>query len=208
MRLSPAVFSPATTAPSCAHPVRAGADRSADRRGARPTGAGQAGQGKLRPKIPELTAALHGHFGNHHAIAAARILAHLDVLDATIAELDTQIAARVAEGHQSAARLLREVPGIDRVSAEVILAEPGADMNRFPSPAQLAPWVGLCPGNCESAGKRRKVATTPGNGWLRHILIESARAAARTKRSHFGAQYRQIGAPTRPQSRSPTASST
>ena len=149
-------------------------------------------KGKLRPKIPELTAALHGHFGDHHAIAAARILAHLDFLDATIAELDAQIAARVAEGYQSAARLLREVPGIDRVSAEVIIAETGADMSRFPSPAQLASWAGLCPGNHESAGKRRKVATTPGNQWLRRILIESARAAARTKGSYFAAQYRQI----------------
>ncbi|MGE5286624.1 MAG: IS110 family transposase [Micromonosporaceae bacterium] len=149
-------------------------------------------KGKLRPKIPELTAALHGHFGDHHAIAAARILAHLDFLDAAISELDAQIAARVAEGYQSAARLLREVPGIDRASAEVIIAETGADMSRFPSPAQLASWAGLCPGNHESAGKRRKVATTPGNQWLRRILIESARAAARTKGSYFGAQYRQI----------------
>jgi transposase len=149
-------------------------------------------KGKLRPKIPELTAALHGHFGDHHAIAAARILAHLDFLDETISVLDGQIAARVAEGYQSAARLLREVPGIDRASAEVIIAETGADMSRFPSPAQLASWAGLCPGNHESAGKRRKVATTPGNQWLRRALIESARAAARTKGSYFGAQYRQI----------------
>jgi transposase len=149
-------------------------------------------KGKLRPKIPELTAALHGHFGDHHAIAAARILAHLDFLDGTIAVLDGQIAARVAEGYQSAARLLREVPGIDRASAEVIIAETGADLSHFPSPGQLASWAGLCPGNHESAGKRRKVATTPGNQWLRRALIESARAAARTKGSYFGAQYRQI----------------
>jgi transposase len=149
-------------------------------------------KGKLRPKIPELTEALHGHFGAHHAIAAARILAHLDFLEATISVLDGQIAARVAEGYQSADRLLRDVPGIDRASAEVIIAETGADMSRFPSPGQLASWAGLCPGNHESAGKRRKVATTPGNQWLRRALIESARAAARTKDSYFGAQYRQI----------------
>jgi len=149
-------------------------------------------KGKLRPKIPQLTAALDGHFGAHHAVAAARILAHLDFLDTTIAELDTQIAGRVAAGYQSAARLLREVPGIDRASAEVIIAETGADMSRFPSPAHLAAWAGLCPGNHESAGKRRMVATRPGNPWLRRSLIESARAAARTKGSYFGAQYRQI----------------
>jgi transposase len=98
----------------------------------------------------------------------------------------------VAEGYQPAARLLCEVPGINRLSAEVIIAETGADMSRFPSPAHLASWAGLCPGNHESAGKRRKVATRPGNPWLRRVLIESARAAARTKGSYFGSQYRQI----------------
>src|SRR5487761_2351089 len=149
-------------------------------------------RGKLRPKVPQLTAALRGHFGAHHAIVAARILAHLDFLDDTIAELDSEISARVAGRYQQAARLLAEVPGLERRSVEVIIAETGADMSCFPSPAHLASWAGLCPGNHESAGKRRKVATTPGNPWLRRTLIESARAAARTRDSYFGAQYRQI----------------
>ncbi len=149
-------------------------------------------KGKLRPKIPQLTAALRGHFGAHHAVVAARILAHLDFLDDAIAVLDGQIAVRVAGDYQSAARLLGDVPGLERRSVEVIIAETGAGMSRFPSPAHLASWAGLCPGNHESAGKRRKVATTPGNPWLRRTLIESARAAARTKDSYFGAQYRQI----------------
>lgn len=149
-------------------------------------------KGKLRPKIPELTAALHGRFGAHHAIAAARILAHLDFLDQTIAVLDAQVAARVADRYLSAARLLAGVPGLERRSIEVIIAETGADMSCFPSPAHLASWAGLCPGNHESAGKRRKVATTPGNPWLRRTMIESARAAARTRDTYFGAQYRQI----------------
>jgi len=149
-------------------------------------------KGKLRSKIPQLTAALRGHFGAHHAIVAARILAHLDFLDETIGALDAQVAERVAERYQPAARLLADVPGLERRSIEVIIAETGADMSRFPSPAHLASWAGLCPGNHESAGKRRRVATTPGNQWLRRALIESARAAARTKDSYFGAQYRQI----------------
>src|SRR5207302_822487 len=67
-----------------------------------------------------------------------------------------------------------------------------ADMSRFPSPGHLASWVGVCPGSYESAGKRRRVATTNGNPWLRRALIQSARAAVRTKGSYFGAQYRQI----------------
>ena len=122
----------------------------------------------------------------------ARILVHLDFLDATIAALSAQIAARVADRYQAAARLLADVPGFDRTSVEVIIAETGADMSRFPSPAHLASWAGLCPGNHEPAGKRRRVATTPGNPWLRRTIIESARAAARTTDSYFGAQYRQI----------------
>ena len=98
----------------------------------------------------------------------------------------------MAEGYQPAARLLADVPGLERRSIEVVIAETGADMSRFPSPAHLASWAGLCPGNHESAGKRRRVATTPGNQWLRRTMIEPARAAARTKGSYFGAQYRQI----------------
>ena len=90
-------------------------------------------KGKLRPKIPELSEALRGHFGEHHAIAAARILAHLDFLDDTIAVLDEQIAARVAGHCQSAARLLADVPGLERRSVEVIIAETGAGMSCFPA---------------------------------------------------------------------------
>ena len=65
-------------------------------------------------------------------------------------------------------------------------------MGRFPSAGDLASWAGLCPGNHESAGKRRRVSTTQGNQWLRRALIQAARAAVRTKGSYFGAQYRQI----------------
>ena len=148
-------------------------------------------KGKLRPNILQLTAELDGHFGGHHAIVAARILAHLDFLDATIEALDCQIAARVAERYPSAARLWLRFPRGPQ--------ERGGHHRRdrrghepVPSPAHLALWAGLGPGNHESAGKRRRAATTPGNPWLRRTLIESARAAARTKNSYFGAQYRQI----------------
>ena len=148
-------------------------------------------KGKMRPKIAALTEALDGHFGSHHAVAARRILAHLDFLDETIRDLSLQIDARV-DAFTFAYELLFPVPGLDRVSIDVIVAETGADMSRFPTPADLASWAGLCPGNHESAGKRRRVATTPGNQWLRRTMIEAARAAVRTKGSYFGAQYRQI----------------
>jgi transposase len=148
-------------------------------------------KGKLRPKIPELTEALAGHFGAHHAVAARRILDHVDFLDATIAALTEQIDVRT-EPYQAARELLLPVPGFDRLVVDTVIAETGADMSRFASAAHLAKWAGVCPGNHESAGRRRRVGITPGNVWLRRALIEAARAAARTKGSYFGAQYRQI----------------
>ena len=121
-------------------------------------------KGKLRPKISELTEALKGHFGEHHAVAATRILAHLDFLDAAIAELDGQIGARVEAGYRSAARLPREVPGTGQRNAEVVMAETGADMSRFPRPTQLASWAGVCPGttnrSASAAGSALRRATT------------------------------------------------
>lgn len=148
-------------------------------------------KGKMRPKIPALTEALAGHFGSHHAVACRRILAHLDFLDETIGALTEQIDARTA-AFDAVYKLLLPVPGFDRLTIDVIVAETGADMTRFPTAGDLASWTGVCPGSHESAGKRRRVSTTPGNRWLRRALIEAARAAVRTKGSYFGAQYRQI----------------
>jgi transposase len=148
-------------------------------------------KGKMRPKIPALTDALTGHFGSHHAVACRRILSHLDFLNESIAALTEQIDARTAAFAPVYTSLL-QVPGFDRLTIDVIIAETGADMSRFPSPGDLASWVGVCPGSHESAGRHRRVGTTKGNPWLRRALIESARAAARTKGSYFGAQYRQV----------------
>lgn len=148
-------------------------------------------KGKLRPKIPQLTEALAGHFGPHHAVVARRILDHVDFLDTTIAELTEQIDLRM-QPYEAVRELLLPVPGFDRLTVDTIIAETGADMSRFPSPAHLAKWAGVCPGNHESAGKRRRVGITPGNRWLRRALIEAARAAARSKGSYFSAQYRHM----------------
>ena len=148
-------------------------------------------KGKMRPKIPALTEALAGHFGPHHAVVGQRILGHLDFLDDTIAALTEQIDARTA-AFEAVYKSLLPVPGFDRLTIDVIIAETGADMSRFPSAGDLASWAGVCPGGHESAGKRRRVSTTPGNRWIRRALIEAARAAVRTKGSYFGAQYRQI----------------
>jgi transposase len=122
-------------------------------------------KGKLRPKIPALTDALTGHFGPHHAVACRRILAHIDFLNETIAALTEQIDARTA-AFAAVYTSLQPVPGFDRLTIDVIIAETGADMTRFPTPADLASWSGVCPGSHESAGKRRNVSTIPGNQWL------------------------------------------
>src|SRR5215218_3066974 len=147
--------------------------------------------GRMRNKLPALTEALSGHFGPHHAVTARQILDHVDFLDSRIGDVSEQVAQRMVP-FTAAVELLVEVPGISRLSADVVIAETGGDMGRFPSPAHLASWAGVAPGNHESAGKRRRVGTTNGNRWLRRTLIESARAAARTKASSFGPQYAQI----------------
>jgi transposase len=147
--------------------------------------------GRMRNKLPELKEALTGHFGAHHAAVARQILDHIDFLDARIAAISEEVAVRILPFGAAMQRLI-DVPGISRISAEVIIAETGGDMSRFPTPAHLASWAGLAPGNHESAGKRRRVGTRPGDRWLRRVLIEAARAAARTKGSYFGAQYRHI----------------
>jgi transposase len=151
----------------------------------------QLARGKLRPKIPELERALAGRFGPHQSFLLARQVAHIDFLDAAIAELDAAIAERLSP-FEAAVRRLETVPGVGRRTAEVLLAEIGTDMARFPSASHLASWAGMCPGNHESAGKRHSGAPRRGNAWLRAALIEAAKAACRTKRSYLGAQYRRL----------------
>jgi transposase len=148
-------------------------------------------KGRMRPKIPQLTEALDGHFGAHHCIAATQVLAHIDCLDTSIAVLTEQIETRMRP-YAAARILLDPIPGFDQRVIDTVIAETGADMSRFPTAANLAAWAGLSPGNHESAGKRRRVGVVPGNRWLRRTLIEAARAAARTKGSYFAAQYHRI----------------
>jgi len=88
--------------------------------------------------------------------------------------------------------LLDTIPGISRRVAEVLLAEIGADVRRFPTAHHLASWAGVCPGNNESAGKRKSGKTRKGSRWLRQVLVEAAQAAARGKHTYLGAQYRRL----------------
>jgi transposase len=148
-------------------------------------------KGRLRKKLPALRAALAGRFRAHHAGLVSQLLAHLDYLDEAIGELSQQIAERMAPFAAEIERL-DPIAGVDRRTAEVLIAELGVDMRVFPSDRQLASWAGLCPGNNASAGKHKSGKTRKGNRWLRTGLTEAALAAIRTTDSAFGARYRRI----------------
>lgn len=131
--------------------------------------------------------------GPHQRILLARQLAHIDYLDEAIADLCAELARRLAPLEAAIVRL-NAVAGIGRATAEVILAEIGTGMGRFPSVGHLASWCGLVPGCNESAGKRKTACTRKGSPWLRAALVEAAKGASRTKDSYLSAQYRRIAA--------------
>jgi transposase len=148
-------------------------------------------RGRLRSKLPALREALEGHFSNHHALVVGMILAHVDYLDGSIAELSAEVE-RVMVPFSDKVELLDTIPGVDRRTAEVLIAEIGADMDQFPTHRHLASWAGMCPGNGESAGKRRSGKTRKGSKWLQSALTEAARAAARSKGTYLAAQYARL----------------
>jgi transposase len=154
-----------------------------------PTLAGLA-KGRLRRKQPALVAALTGQITPVQRELLGHQLAHVEYLDRTIAALDTQVATLLAP-YQAAADRLRTTTGIEQRTAEVLIAELGADMTVFPSDRHCASWAGLCPGHDESAGKRRSGKTRKGSRWLRAALIEAAWAASHT-RGYLAAQYRRL----------------
>ena len=124
----------------------------------------------------------------------AAALAHLDFLDDAVARVSAEIAARLRPCAAVLERL-DTIPGVGRRTAEVLVAELGTDMRRFRTARHLASWAGMCPGNHESAGKRKSGRTRKGSPWLRVALTEAAHAAARTKRdTYLKAQYRRLAA--------------
>jgi len=146
-------------------------------------------RGQLRKKLPALREALEGRFSAKHALIVGQILAHIDFLDEAIDRLSEAIEEQLGPFGQAQVELLCTIPGIQRRAAEVIIAETGADMTKFPTAGHLASWAGVCPGNDESAGKRRSGRTTKGSKWLRQTLTECAKAASRTNDTYLAAHY-------------------
>lgn len=146
---------------------------------------------RMRPKIGELRLALEGHFSPHHALMLDMHLQHIDHLGAVIERLDAEVARELAPFAEQV-RQLCTIPGLGRRTAEVVIAEMGVDATRFPSARHLASWVGLCPGNDQSAGKRRSGKARKGNPALRSALVEAAWSAARTRNTYLSAQYRRL----------------
>jgi len=151
----------------------------------------QLARARMRTKLASLEEAFTGFFTDHHAFLLARMLARVDALSDDIAALDAKIAELIDPFTQAVDRL-DEIPGVGRTAAQVILAEVGPDMTRFPTAAHLVSWAKLAPAVKESAGKRKgRGATGRGNRYLARVLGEAAVAAGRTD-TFLGERYRRI----------------
>lgn len=149
--------------------------------------------GRMRPKLEQIVASIEGITTPLQRKLLAQIIDHIDDLNRRIGELDELVQEYMAE-YEAAIEAIDEIPGIARRSAEVILAEIGLDMSRFPSAAHLCSWAGVCPGNYQSAGRRKHGKTTKGNKALKTILTQCAKSAKTVKSSYFFAQYQRISA--------------
>jgi transposase len=156
-----------------------------------PTVLAELAKGKLRQKIPALREALEGRFEPHHALVIGAILAHLDFLDEHIDRLSDAIGEQLGP-FATGVPLAATITGVAERTAQVMVAEIGTDMTRFPTAAHLASWAGRCPGNHQSAGKRRSGRPRKGSKWLTIALQEAALAATRTKDSYLQAQYQRL----------------
>jgi len=153
---------------------------------------------RLRSKIPALTEALTGRFTEHHAFLAR---VHLNLIDQHTAAID-RLTARIEtllEPFRGFHDLVCTIPGIAALTADVIVAETGADMTRFPTAGHLASWAGTTPGNNESAGKVKSSKTRPGNPYLQGALGAAAMACAQNPSTYLGARYRRIATRRGPQ---------
>jgi transposase len=148
-------------------------------------------RGRLRAKLPQLHQALEGRVEAHHRFLLARLLEHIEFLEATIQKVQEEIEGRLGP-YAEATERLQTIPGVGERAAATIIAEIGVDMSRFPTAKHLASWAGLCPGNKESGGKRLSGKTRKGDVWLRAVLLEVAWAIAHTKDNYLAVQFRRL----------------
>jgi len=150
-------------------------------------------KGRLKEKHAQLVEALCCRLQPHQSFLIAEHLAQIDYLEGAIERLSAEIEDRLRPFEQEIG-WLDTIPGVNRRTAEVLWAETGGDMSRFATHRHLAAWAGMCPGNNESAGKRRSGRTRKGSPWLRHCLVEAAHGAAHTKNKYLSSQYHRLAA--------------
>ena len=148
-------------------------------------------RGQLRNKVSALNDALLGQFSDHHAFLARLHLGLIDQHTQALAELTERIEV-VIEPFRGFRTLICTIPGISTLVADVVIAETGADMSRFPDAQHLTSWAGTAPGKNESAGKSKSTATRPGSPHLKGALGVAAKAAARSKGTFLSAKYQRI----------------
>lgn len=148
-------------------------------------------RGRLRMKLVELTAALHGRVEEHHRFMLEMQLGRVEDIEANIATVDAKID-QALEPHRAIFERLKTIPGVDRIAAMTIVAELGVDMSIFPTSSHAAAWAGVCPGNNESAGKRARQAKRRGNVHLSTALVQAAFAVSRTKNTYLQSRFWKI----------------
>lgn len=150
----------------------------------------------MRKKKPELKRALQGRLTENQRWILSQMLNQYDCVEEAIKRVEAKIREEV-EGsadpfEREAVKLLDTIPGVAEIAAQIIISEIGADMSQFASDKQLASWAGMCPGNNESAGKRRSGKTSKGNRYLRAVLVQAAWVASHQKETYLAAQYKRM----------------
>jgi transposase len=150
-------------------------------------------RGLLRNKIPELRRALQGRLRSHHRFLLKELMEHLEFVESKMARLEREIGEHLRPFEQEVQRLCT-IPGVEWVTASGLIAEIGVNMGQFPDAEHLASWAGVCPGNHESAGKRKSGKTRKGSAWLRRCLCQAAWAVSTKKHNYMSALYRRLAA--------------